>query len=107
MIDSDFNSDSTSSSPVVSANSPVVDNIGERRTKSHHDYRTFGKTKEELTVRAFVLVYGQYGTVVGLAECSPLLFPPGEPLSSRPAQAPKEGGRQRYKTRCHPLTQTK
>lgn len=84
MTDSDFNSDSTSSSPVVSVNSPVVDNARELRTKSHNDCSTLSQNNEELTLRASpigsivalgnalgVPVYDQYGTIVGLAEHSP------------------------------------
>lgn len=88
MIDCDFNSNSTSSSPVVSANSLVVDHIRESRTNSHHDYNTSGRTNEEPAVGASpftaitglrsvlgVPVYGEYETMVGLVERSPLLFP--------------------------------
>lgn len=35
-------------------------------------------------------VSGQYGTMSGLAERSPLLFPPGEPSSSRSARVLEE-----------------
>ena len=40
-----------------------------------------------------VPIYGQYGTMVGLAERPPLLFPPGEPSSSSQAWAPEESER--------------
>lgn len=80
MTDSDFNFDNNSSSPVASLNSPVVHHVRERRTKSHHDCSTSGRTSEEPAMRASPLtaitalgsalgvpVYGQYGTMVGLA----------------------------------------
>lgn len=92
MIDSDFNFDSTSSSLIVSADSPVVDYARERRIKSYHDCSTSGRINEEPIVHASpltvitalgnaigVLVYGKYGTIVGLAERSPLLFPLANP----------------------------
>lgn len=97
MIDSDFNSDSTSSSSVGPVNSPVVDSARELRTKSQNDCSTSRRNNEdEPALRASPLgavvalgnalemsVFGQYGTMVGLAERSPQLFPLGEALSSR------------------------
>lgn len=38
-----------------------------------------------------VSVYGQYGTMLGLAERSPELFPPSEPSSSRPVRVVERG----------------
>lgn len=65
-----------------------MDTLRELRTKSYHDYSTSGRTNEEPAVHASpitaitalvsalgVPVYGQYGTIVGLVERSPLLFP--------------------------------
>lgn len=113
MTDSDFNSDSTSSSPVVSVNSPVVDNARELRTKSHNDCSTLSQNNEELTLRASpigsivalgnalgVPVYDQYGTIVGLAEHSPQLFPLGEASSSRPVGRATEGEAIARPSRC-------
>lgn len=104
MSDSDFNSGSSSSSRVVSIDSLVVDNARELGTKSHNDYSTFGRTSAEPTLHASPLttvvafgnalgvpVYGQYGTMVGLAERSHHLFSPAKTSSSRPAGVTGEG----------------
>lgn len=104
MTNSNFNFDSTSSIPVVSANSLVVDLTRERRSKTHHDCNISGRAAEEPVVHASPLtailalenalgvpVADQYGNMVRLAERSLLLFPPGEPSSSKPARASEEG----------------
>lgn len=105
MTDSNFNySDSTSSSPIASLNSPIVDTPILRRTKRHYDFSKSGRAIEEPVVHASpftvvvalrnsngVPVYGQYWTMVRLAKCSPLLFPPGESSSSRPLEVAERG----------------
>lgn len=81
------NSDSTSSSLVVSADSPVVDYARERRIKSYHDCSTSGRINEDPIVHASPLTVitalgnaiGVLGTMVGIAERSPLLFPLANP----------------------------
>ena len=90
MTDSDVNSDSTSSSSIELVNSPAV-NV---RKKSQNDCSTSGRDEPALHASPLgvvvglgnaleVPVYGQYGTMVGLAERSPELFPPVGPSSSR------------------------
>lgn len=87
MIYNDFAS-SGSDSPVVSATTPIVDSAKELRTKSHNDYSTSERTLNEPALHASPLtasrifgeamgvpVSGQYGTMMGLAHHSPLLYP--------------------------------
>lgn len=89
MTDSDINSDSSSSRSVGYVNSPVIDHARELRTKSQNDCSTSVKCDDEPALRASPLgvvvglghvlgvpVYDQYGTMVGLTERSPKLFPP-------------------------------
>ena len=56
MTYSDFSSD-CSSSPVVFANSPIVELTRECRTKSHHDCSTFGRVIEEPVLHASPLTF--------------------------------------------------
>lgn len=105
MFDSDLSFDcSLSSSPVVSASTLVIDNDFERRTKNRHDCSTSGRDTEEPALRVSPLgslvalgdalgvpTYDQYRTMVGIAEHSPQLFPPGEASLFRPAGLTTEG----------------
>lgn len=101
ITDSDFNSNSsTSSSPLVSASSPVIDIDNERRTKNRHECSTFDRTNEEPALRASplgaVVALGDalgapHRTMMGLVERSPVLFPPSEASSSRPVGVATEG----------------